>query len=96
MANELDNNPKATKKTSPVLPDLAKEARISGTVSLRVLVGVNGAPEEVYVAKRIGNKDFDQMINDEAIRTVKEWIFEPGLSAGQPVKYWTIVNLLFK
>lgn len=96
MANELDNNPKPTKRVNPVLPDLAKQAKISGTVSLRVLVGTNGMPEEVYVAKRIGNKDFDQMINDEAIRTVKQWAFEPGLSGGQAVKYWTIVNLLFK
>lgn len=96
MANELDNNPKPIQRVSPTLPDLARQAKISGTVSLRVLIGVNGVPEEVYVAKRIGNKDFDQMINDEAIRTVKQWTFEQGLSAGVPVKYWTIVNLLFK
>ncbi len=96
MVNELDNQPKPVKKVSPVLPDLAKQAKISGTVSLRVLVGTDGKPEEIYIAKRIGNKDFDQMINDEAIATIKQWAFEPGISGGQTVKYWTIVNLLFK
>lgn len=96
MANELDNNPKAIQKVNPIMPDLPKKARVSGTVSLRVLVGVEGNPEEVYVSKKIGNKDFDQMINDEAIAAVKKWVFEIGLSNGQPVKYWTVVTVLMK
>lgn len=96
MANELDNNPKAIQKVNPIMPDLPKKARVSGTVSLRVLVGVEGTPEEVYVSKKIGNKDFDQMINDEAIAAVKKWVFEKGLSNGQPVKYWTVVTVLMK
>ena len=96
MANELDNNPKAIQKVNPIMPDLPKKARVSGTVSLRVLVGVEGTPEEVYVSKKIGNKDFDQMINDEAIAAVKKWVFEKGLLNGQPVKYWTVVTVLMK
>ncbi|MCB0833626.1 MAG: TonB family protein, partial [Bacteroidetes bacterium] len=96
MANELDNDPKPIKKVSPVLPDLAKKAKISGTVSMRVLVGADGLPEEIYVSKRIGNKDFDQMINEAAIAAIKQWEFERGLSNGQPVKYWTVVAVLMK
>ncbi|MBX7150593.1 energy transducer TonB [bacterium] len=96
MANELDNNPKPVTKVNPVMPDLAKKANLSGTVSLRVLVGTGGIPEEIYVSKRIGNKDFDQMINDAAIGAVKQWTFETGLSGGQTVKYWTVVTILMK
>ncbi|KAB2880276.1 hypothetical protein F9K33_05570 [bacterium] len=96
MANELDNNPKPIQKVNPVMPDLPKKAKVNGTVSLRVLVGANGVPEEIYVSKKIGNKDFDQMINDEAIAAVKKWVFETGLSNGQPVKYWTVVTVLMK
>ncbi len=96
MANELDNNPKPIQKVNPVMPDLPKKAKVSGTVSLRVLVGVDGTPEEVYVSKKIGNKDFDQVINDEAVAAIKKWVFEKGLSGGQPVKYWTVVTVLMK
>ena len=96
MANELDNNPKPIQKINPIMPDLPKKANVSGTVLLRVLVGVDGIPEEIYVSKKIGNKDFDQMINDEAISTVKKWVFEQGLSNGQPVKYWTVVSVIMK
>ncbi|HMV26017.1 MAG TPA: energy transducer TonB, partial [bacterium] len=96
MANELDNNPKALQKVSPVMPDLAKKAKLNGTVSMRVLVGTDGKPEEIYVSKRIGNKDWDQMINDAAIAAVKQWLFEQGLSGGVPVKYWTVVTVLMK
>ncbi len=96
MANELDNNPKPIKKVNPEMPDMARRAKISGTVSLRVLVNADGLPEEIYVSKRIGNKDFDQVINDAAIAAVKEWTFEAGLSGGSPVKYWTVVTILMK
>jgi len=96
MANELDNNPKPIKKNNPEMPDLARRAKISGTVSLRVLVNAQGSPEEIYISKRIGNKDFDQAINDAAISAVKEWTFEAGLSGGQAVKYWTVVTILMK
>lgn len=96
MANELDNNPKPIQKVNPIMPDLPKKAKVSGTVSLRVLVGPNGIPEEIYVSKKIGNKDFDQIINEEAISAVKKWVFEAGLLNGQPVKYWTVVTVLMK
>jgi colicin import membrane protein len=96
MANELDNNPKPIQKVNPIMPDLPKKAKVSGTVSLRVLVGVDGKPEEVYISKKIGNKDFDQIINDEAIAAIKKWVFEVGMSGGQPVKYWTVVTVLMK
>lgn len=78
------------------MPDLAKKAKLNGTVSMRVLVGTDGKPEEIYVSKRIGNKDWDQMINDAAIAAVKQWLFEQGLSGGVPVKYWTVVTVLMK
>ncbi len=96
MANELDNNPKPISKVWPEVPSKAKEAKISGTVSLRCLINTSGAVEEVHVSKRIGNKDFDQMINEAVITAVQKWTFEVGLSGGQPVKYWTVVTVLVK
>jgi parallel beta-helix repeat protein len=96
MANELDNNPKALQKVNPVMPNRAVEAKIKGTVSLRVLVGVDGKAEEIYVSKKIGNKDFDQIINDEVVSAVKKWVFEPGVAGGQPAKYWTVVTVLMQ
>ncbi len=96
MSNELDNNPKAIQTVKPETPARAIEAKIKGTVSLRVLVGVDGKAEEIYVSKKIGNKDFDQIINDAVISAVKKWVFEPGISGGQPAKYWTVVSVLIQ
>ncbi len=96
MANELDNNPKAINKVNPIMPDLARKAKLNGTVSLRVLVGTDGRAEEVYVSKKIGNKDFDQSVSDAAMLAVRQWVFEQGLSNLQPVKYWTVVTILMK
>jgi len=96
MANELDNNPKPVSKVTPIMPDLARNAKINGTLLLRVLVGITGLPEEIYISKKIGNKDFDQIINDAAITAVKQWVFEQGISGGQPAKYWTVVSVIMK
>ena len=96
MANELDKSPKVISKVNPVLPKEAQQAKVSGTVSLRVLVGLDGKAKELYVAKRIGNKDFDQMIEDEAKATVKKWVFETGQFEGKNVEYWTVVTMMFK
>lgn len=96
MANELDRTPKVISKVTPTLPKEAAQARVSGTISLRVLVGTDGKAKEIHIAKRIGNKDFDQMIEEEAKATVKKWVFEVGLFEGKPVEYWTVVTMLFK
>jgi outer membrane biosynthesis protein TonB len=96
MANELDKNPKVISKVNPVLPKEAQQAKVSGTVSLRVLVGLDGKAKEMYVAKRIGNKDFDKMIEDDAKASVKKWVFEVGQFEGKNVEYWMVVNMLYK
>ncbi len=96
MVNELDRSPKVITKTLPKRPKEAEQAKVSGTVSLRVLVGLDGKAKEMNVAKRIGNKDFDQMFEDEAKATVRNWVFEVGLFEGKNVEYWTIVTMFFK
>lgn len=96
MVNELDKKPVVISSVNPNLPEMARQAKIRGTVSLRVLVGLDGKAKEMYVSKRIGNKDFDQMIEEEAKNAVRKWVFEVGIFEGKQVEYWTVVNLLFK
>lgn len=96
MANELDNKPGVVNKVNPIMPPLAKKAKIRGSVLLRVKIGTDGRVLEAYVSKSIGNKDFDEIINTEALSKVKQWVFEIGVTEGNPVQYWQIVNMLFK
>lgn len=65
----------------PRYPATAMRRGVTGTVLVRVEVGVDGTPTDVQVAKRSGSRDLDRA----AIDAVRDWRFRPGQRDGQPV-----------
>jgi TonB family protein len=57
-------------------------ARIQGTVMMDAIVNVDGTVGNVVVVRSL---DTEHGLDEEAIRTVKQWTFEPGTSNGKPV-----------
>lgn len=76
----------------PVYPPRCLRMGIEGTVRLRVLVGEDGRPQEVTVAKSSGDAGLDQ----SAIDAAREWRFEPARRNGEPVRAWAMVPIEFK
>lgn len=71
---------KVLKRVDAVYPPAAKEARIAGTVILRVLVGRTGEVEDVEILK-----DLPKGLGTAAVAAVRQWRFEPATVDGKPV-----------
>lgn len=65
---------------------------ISGTVVLKVTVGVEGKPTSVQLAKGSGNAALDKLAQDK----VPTWRFRPATRGGQPVAQTIQVPVNFR
>jgi len=72
--------PVAIYKPSPSYTDGARRAKVSGTVTLWVIVGPDGRVQRAGVSQSL-RPDLDE----SALETVKTWQFQPGMNDGTPV-----------
>lgn len=75
----------------PKYPPQAVRQHMTGKVLLKVLVGVDGSPEEVTVEKSSGSRLLDQA----AIEAVKNWKFNAGSKGGKPSRGYALVPIEF-
>jgi len=86
--------------TSPVLvreykPNYTEEARrrkIQGVVELDAVVLADGTVGDVVVSKSL---DKEYGLDDEAVKTMKKWLFKPGTKDGKPVAVRISVEMSF-
>ncbi|TRX01622.1 energy transducer TonB [Candidatus Methylobacter oryzae] len=83
-AGYLDNPP-------PVYPDVAMERGWEGKVLMKVHVLANGKPDSVSVVKSSGQ----DVLDAEAVRTVKQWSFVPAMRGTTPIDGWVTVPISF-
>jgi len=76
----------------PVYPPRCLRTGTEGVVKVRVLVGEDGAPQEITLAKSSG----DSALDEAAMTAVREWIFVPVVRGGLPVRAWAVVPIAFK
>jgi len=81
---------KIIRKIYPAYPQLAKSARIDGTVSLQVDIDEEGAVTSIKVL------DGHPLLQQAAIDAVKQWRYSTTLLNGQPVPVQTTVEITFK
>jgi TonB family protein len=67
-------------KVDPIYPPLARQARIQGVVSLKVIVGNTGDVEDVQLVTG------HPMLAPAAIAAVKQWKYRPYLLNGEPIR----------
>ena len=78
------------KKSSPIYPPAAKDARVQGIVILAAVIGTDGKihnPEPIFSAS--------PLLTDAAIDCVKQWEYKPYLLNGSPVEVDTMINVNF-
>ncbi len=85
-----DEPPEPVTTVQPRYPEFAREAHITGTVVLHVLVGKDGRVGRVIVAKGITG------LNDAAIDAVRRWVFKPAMKDQAPVESWYEADLDFE
>ena len=67
-------------------------ARIQGTVWVECVVQTNGQCSDTHVIRSL---DQTFGLDQEAIKTVKQWRFDPGRLRGQPVAVQVIIEMTF-
>ncbi|TAK64953.1 energy transducer TonB [Methylobacter sp.] len=79
------NNP------APVYPEIAMDRGWEGKVLMKVHVLANGKPDNVSVINSSGK----EVLDDEAVRTVKQWTFVPAMRGTTPIDGWVTVPISF-
>lgn len=77
-------------RVAPVYPPLARQARIQGTVVLKVIVNKAG---EVRAAEPISGHP---TLAPSAIAAVKQWRYTPYVEDGEPVEVTTTIQVHFQ
>jgi TonB family protein len=76
-------------KVTPVYPELAKSAGVSGVVHLAVIISRDGTVQEIRAI------DGPALLITAAMDAVKQWVYKPTLLNGQPVQVETTVDINF-
>jgi protein TonB len=82
-------NGKALEMPKPLYPETARRAKMTGIVSVEVVVDVSG---RVIGARAVSGPD---MLRDAAERAARQAKFTPALLSGQPVRVSGIINYNF-
>ncbi|MFB3779360.1 MAG: energy transducer TonB [Bryobacteraceae bacterium] len=77
------------KKTIPVYPPLAKQARIQGVVRLTAIIGTDGTIKNLQVMSG------HPLLIPAALEAVKQWVYRPTLLNGEPVEVITQIDVNF-
>jgi len=75
---------------APAYPDIARDAGIEGDVTLRLIIGEDGAVNEIKVLSG------EPVLARAASEAVAQWRYAPALLDGWPVSVVTTVTLAFR
>jgi protein TonB len=76
-------------RVEPNYPGVAVAGQVSGTVILEATVNESGAVTEVHVLRSI------LLLDQAAIKAVKQWRYQPLVLNGQPVPFILVVTVTF-
>jgi protein TonB len=82
--------PLAIYTPEPEYSDEARKAKFQGVVTLLAVVGPDGTPKNLQVARSLG-----MGLDDKAIAAVKTWRFQPGMKDGHPVAVQISIEVNF-
>jgi TonB family protein len=85
------NAPKVLLKVDGGYTDAARRARLQGDVTLRFVVGADGHAHEPRVVQGI-----EPGIDENALRSVSMWLFEPARRAGKTVPVQSTIQMNFR
>jgi TonB family protein len=74
--------PRLVREVKPQYTAEAKAAGIQGTVGLEIVVLKDGTVGDVKVTQSL---DTVHGLDEEAVKAIKQWVFEPGRKDGKPV-----------
>jgi len=89
--NAKGEMPKIISRIQPEYPEIARKARIEGIVILEAVIEKDGNVGEIQILKSLS-----PLLDQAAIRAVKQWKFEPAKINGKPVRAYFVLTIIFK
>ena len=83
--------PRALDTPDPEYSEEARKAKYQGTCVLWLIVGSDGKPRDVKVARALG-----MGLDEKAIEAVRNWRFQPAMKDGHPVPVMINVEVNFR
>ena len=83
--------PKVIYRPDPEYSEEARKAKFQGTCVLWLVVGPDGKPRDIRVARTLGLG-----LDEKALEAVKNWRFEPALKDNKPVAVQINVEVTFR
>jgi protein TonB len=83
--------PRALFSPDPEYSEEARKAKYQGVVVLWLIVGPDGRPRDMKVARSLG-----MGLDQKAIEAVRQWKFEPAMKDGKPVAVQINVEVNFR
>jgi periplasmic protein TonB len=83
--------PRAIYDPDPEYSEEARKAKYQGSVVLWVVIGPDGRPRSVRVARSLG-----MGLDEKALEAVGKWRFEPALKDGHPVAVQVNIEVAFR
>jgi protein TonB len=87
---DYDRPPKPIRSPKPAYPGAAFKARIEGTVLVEVLIDSQGRVARSRVIQSVPGLD------EAALATVRQWLFQPALKDGEPVSVLAHMPVAFR
>jgi len=83
--------PHLVSKQEPRYSNFARMKKVSGSVSLSIVIDSDGIPRRIRLLKGIGYG-----LDEEAVAAVQKWRFAPGMKEGHPVPTPARVEVTFR
>jgi periplasmic protein TonB len=75
----------------PEFSEEARRARFMGTVTVGLIVGTDGRPQNVHIVRGVGYG-----LDDKAKEAVQQYLFKPAMENGKPVPVELDVEVHFQ
>lgn len=82
--------PRVIYNPEPDFSEEARKAKFQGTVTLWAIIGADGRPRNIRVARSLG-----MGLDEKAVEGVSMWRFQPGMKNGRPVAVEITVEVDF-
>ena len=83
--------PFVVSKAKPAYSEEARLAKLEGSVLLSLVVGADGHPRDIQVARPLGLG-----LDESAVDNVRAWQFQPGTKSGTPVDVLVNEEVFFR
>lgn len=88
ITSEIER-PKMIKQVDAVYPQIARQARVGGTVIVEATTDIYGRVQDVKILRSI------PLLDQAAVDAVKQWVYEPFLVNGKPREVSFTVAVVF-